>query len=178
MKRITIITAFAILVSPGLRTVPLQAQQITASSPAPSRPLAAAVRISEAPAIDGSLGDGVWGLAAPVSGFTQAEPLQGQPASERTEVRILFDDHAIFIGGTMHDSDPTKIVTTANRRDAGLGDQDSFQVILDTFNDQQNGFVFGTNAEGVQYDAQVRNQSDSNSNWDGSWEVMTQAVEN
>ena len=62
-------------------------------------------------------------------------------------------------------------------RDAGLGDQDSFQVIFDTFQDRQNGFVFGTNAAGIQYDAQVRNQGEPATSWDGSWEVRTQTGE-
>ena len=78
---------------------------------------------------------------------------------------------------TLHDSDPSQIVTTDSRRDASLDEMDSFQIILDTFRDEQNGFVFGTNAAGIQYDAQVRDQGDATETWDGSWDVETNMTE-
>ena len=64
-----------------------------------------------------------WEQAAPLEDFAQAEPLEGQPASERTEVRLLYDDTAIYVGVVLHDTDPSQIVTTDTRRDAGLGDR-------------------------------------------------------
>lgn len=124
------------------------------------RPVASAVQAAVPPTIDGMLDDDAWTAATPHANFVQAEPFEGQPASESTEVRILFDDQAIYIGVVCRDSDPSQIVTTDTRRDADLDDMDSFQVILDTFRDQQNGFVFGTNPAGIQYDAQVRNQGE------------------
>ena len=113
-----------------------------------SRVAAAALAIQEAPMIDGILNEQAWQKAPVLNGFTQAEPLEGQPASEATEVRILYDNDAIYVGVTLHDSDPSQIVTTDTRRDADLNEMDSFQIIFDTFRDQQNGFVFGTNAPG------------------------------
>jgi hypothetical protein len=142
-----------------------------------SRPVATAVPTAEAPTIDGVLDDRVWQTATPLTDFVQAEPLEGQPASESTEVRIVYDDNAIYVGALMHDADPSQIVTTDTRRDAGLGDMDSFQIIFDTYKDQQNGFVFGTNAAGVQYDGQVRDQGNTSTSWDGSWEVKTTMLE-
>ncbi len=139
----------------------------------PERMTATAVRVTEAPTIDGSLDDGIWERATPLTDFVQAEPLEGQPASERTEVRILYDDLAIFVGVRLLDSAPSEIVTTDTRRDAGLGEQDSFQIIFDTFRDRSNGFVFGTTAAGSQWDGQVRSENPPNSNWDGSWDVRT-----
>lgn len=141
------------------------------------RLVASASRITEPPAIDGALNERAWRDAEVMANFVQAEPFEGQPASEQTEVRLLYDDEAIFIGVTLHDSDPSQIVTTETRRDSGLGDQDSFQVIFDTFHDRQNGFVFGTNSTGIEYDAQVRSQGNASSNWDASWEVRTQMNE-
>jgi len=141
------------------------------------RPVASAVHITEAPLVDGSLDDRTWQEASPLDGFVQAEPFEGQPGSERTEVRILYDDEAIYVGVVCYDRDPSLIVTTDTRRDAGLGEMDSFQMIFDTFRDQQNGFVFGTNAAGGQYDAQVRDQGDQASSWDGSWEVRTRTTD-
>ena len=111
-----------------------------------------------------------------MTGFVQAEPLQGQAASEATDVRVLFDDEAVYVGAWLTDANPSEIVTTSERRDSFLGDQDSFQVVFDTFRDRQNGFVFGTNASGVQFDAQIRNQV-TNASWDGSWEVRTRRTE-
>ena len=138
---------------------------------------ARAVRVSEAPTVDGSLDEVLWQKAVPLTDFIQAEPLEGQPASQQTEVRLAYDDEAIFVGVRLHDADPSRIVVSDTSRDAGLGDQDSFQIILDTFKDRQNGFVFGTNATGVQYDAQVRSQDLPSASWDGSWEVRTQTDE-
>jgi hypothetical protein len=137
-------------------------------------PVATALRVTDAPTIDGSLDEPMWQEAPSLTDFVQAEPLEGQPASEKTDVRVLYDDIAIFVGVRLHDSDPSQIITTDTSRDAGLGDQDSFQIIFDTFRDRQNGFVFGTNATGIQYDAQVRNQGNPGSSWDASWEVRTQ----
>ncbi|HEY6506929.1 MAG TPA: DUF5916 domain-containing protein [Vicinamibacterales bacterium] len=132
------------------------------------------MKVDEALVIDGRLDEEMWQAASPVSDFVQAEPLQGRPISERTEVRILYDDDAIYVGVTLFDTDPGLIVTTDTRRDPDLSVMDSFQMIFDTFNDKQNGFVFGTNAAGVQYDAQVRFQGDQQESWDGSWDVATE----
>jgi hypothetical protein len=149
-----------------------ESSSVAVAAPA-SRPVASALQITEAPVIDGALDDRMWQEATPFTGFVQAEPFEGQPGSERTDVRILYDDDAIYVGVLLHDRDPSQIVTTDTRRDAGLGEMDSFQMIFDTFRDQQNGFVFGTNAAGIQYDAQVRDQGDPAASWDGSWEVRT-----
>jgi hypothetical protein len=135
--------------------------------------VASAVHVAEAPIIDGTLDDRMWQDAMPLTGFVQAEPFEGQPGSERTEVRLLYDDEAIYVAVTCYDRDPSQIVTTDTRRDAGLGEMDSFQMIFDTYRDRQNGFIFGTNAAGAQYDAQVRDQGDPATSWDGSWEVQT-----
>lgn len=140
------------------------------------RPAATAARATGSIVVDGALDDDAWQRATGMSGFVQAEPLQGQAVSETTEVRVLFDDEAVYVGAWLTDADPAGIVTTSERRDAFLGDQDSFQLVFDTFHDRQNGFLFGTNASGVQFDAQVRNQV-PNSNWDGSWEVRTRRTE-
>ena len=142
--------------------------------------------------IDGVLDEGMWQQAAPIGDFVQAEPTEGQPATERTDVRLLYDDKAIYVGVTCFDSDPSRIVTTDSRRDSALNGQDSFQMILDTYHDRQSGFIFGTTPVGLQYDAQVRNEGEQQSggaptlgrtgggsggglnvNWDGSWDVKT-----
>src|SRR5688572_1373888 len=172
-RRFVALVVIVSALSPSVSTQSVPPQSGTAGSPPlASRPVSSAIRITEAPSIDGALDEGVWQNAVPLTGFVQAEPFEGAPASEHTEVKILYDDEAIYVGVVLHDRDPSLIITTDTRRDANLEEMDSFQMIFDTFRDQQNGFVFGTNAAGVQFDAQVRDQDDEES-WDGSWDVST-----
>jgi hypothetical protein len=161
------------LVSALSRSVSTQSQAPAVSQTLASRPVSSASRITEAPSVDGALDEGVWQTATPLTSFVQAEPFEGSPASENTEVRILYDDEAIYVGVVLHDKDPSSILTTDTRRDAELDEMDSFVMIFDTFRDRQNGFVFGTNAAGIQYDAQVRDQGEEEESWDGSWDVRT-----
>ena len=109
----------------------------------------------ERPEIDGRVDEDVWSPAEPFSTFTQQEPNEGEPATERTEIRFLIDRGTLYIGVVCFDSSPTTIVVSQSRRDADLDDTDSIQILLDTFNDGQNAFVFGTNPFGIEYDGQV-----------------------
>src|SRR5918993_2895859 len=172
------------------------AQPANSNSSAAAANVATASRATEAPAIDGDvLGDPAWANATPITGFTQEQPHEGQPVSERTEVRVLFTNDTLYIGAVMHDSDPSGIVISDARRDSPLDDTDSFQIIVDTYRDRQNGFVFGTNPAGVEYDGQVTNEgqgggglgfgqmqsggsgSGFNINWDGAWTVRSKISE-
>ena len=176
----------------GVGVVGAAAQTARAAEVARKRTIA--TRAAAAPVVDGLLDEAMWQEAAPITDFVQTEPVEGQPPSERTEVRILYDDKAIYVGVVCFDSEPSRIITTDSRRDSGLGDMDSFQMILDTYHDQQNGFVFGTNPAGLEYDGQVTNEgqggggggggnqqsgsgSGFNVNWDGSWDVRTTTSE-
>ena len=80
---------------------------------------------------------------------------QGVPATQRTEVYIGYSDTSIFIGVIAYEDDPSRLIVSDSRRDSSLDETDSFQVIIDGQLDRQNGFIFGTNPAGVQYDAQV-----------------------
>ena len=146
-------------------------------------------RFAEPPILDGEvLSEALWLEVEPATGFVQVEPDDGQPASERTEVRIGFDDSTLYIGVVCFDSEPDTLVVSDSRRDASLGEEDSFRVIFDTFRDRQNGLVFGTNLAGIQYDGQVTNEGRGggrgrrgpggggggfNRDWNTSWEVWT-----
>ena len=153
-----------------------------------------AVRVEQEPRMDGNvLGDPAWAAAQPVGGFRQTFPDEGQPATERTEVRVLFTSDTIYFGVVCYDGDPAGIIMSDSRRDSSMTDADSFQMVLDTFQDQQNGFVFGTTPAGQEYDGQVINEGGSrgssrrsgsggfsrgsaggfNLNWDGAWQVQT-----
>ncbi len=154
----------------------------------------AASAVEDAPILDGDvLGDAAWRVADPATGFRQTAPDEGEPASERTEVRIVYTRDTIYFGVVCYDRDPSSIIVADSRRDSALTDGDSFMVVLDTFSDRQNGFVFGTSPAGQEYDGQVINEGGRrggfgtsgggefsrgdaggfNLNWDGAWQVRT-----
>jgi hypothetical protein len=125
------------------------------------------------PVIDGVLNDPEWNFAEPITDFMQREPDNAQPGSERTEVRILYDDEALYFAWYMYDSEPDKIAAQELRRDDRLDTDDTMAVILDTFHDRRNGYLFRVNALGTQYDAEVRNERNINSDWDERWDAAT-----
>ena len=129
----------------------------TASASEPqARPGMQAFELQSEPVLDGEvLADAAWQGVAPATGFTQVQPDEGLPATQKTEVFIGFLDDALYIGMVAYDDDPDGIIVTDARRDSHLHDTDSFQVIIDGLLDRQNGFVFGTNPLGREYDAQV-----------------------
>ena len=149
----------------------VSAQGLTVSSPDGRRQVTA-MRVAEAVTIDGMLNEPVWSTAAPATGFVQADPREGEPATEETEVRIVFDDDALYIGVRCRDSQPGGIVVNEIRKDFSGREQDTFEVLLDTFADRRNGFVFATNARGAKADTQIANEGrDVNPNWDAVWWV-------
>ena len=155
------------------------------------RPVAQAVSIESPPELDGDIiNDAVWQEIEPITDLIQQKPNQGQLVSERTEIRIAYDTENLYVSALMFDKEPELLVTTDSRRDASLMETDAIQFIFDTYHDGQNGFVFGTNPIGIQYDAQVDNEGQGNFNrnraqggmiggfnlnWDGTWEVITES---
>jgi hypothetical protein len=122
-----------------------------------SRPTLNVPRLAGPPVIDGKLDDGVWLEAARITSFTQMEPVDGAPATERTEVWIAYDSRRLYLAFYAHYSDPGSI--RANRSDRDRIDRDDrISVYLDTFLDQQRAFMFAVNGQGVQADA-MRNAS-------------------
>jgi hypothetical protein len=145
-----------------------------------------ATRLEQAPVIDGDVGNDVaWAKLAPASHFRQVKPNDGDPATEHTEVYVGFTDDALYIGVIAY-GDPATIIVSDSRRDSSLDNTDAFLVIIDGMLDRQNGFVFGTNAAGIEYDAQVTWEGTSdgfgsgngfNLNWDGTWDVRSAIFE-
>ena len=112
-----------------------------------------------APLLDGDvLGDLAWMDIPAATGFVQTQPDEGQPVTERTEVRVLFDDEMVYFGFICYDRDPDGIITSESRRDSSLNNSDSIRIVLDTFHDRQSAFVFGTSPAGQEYDGQVMNE--------------------
>src|SRR2546422_2053370 len=167
-----------------------------------SRQRIRAQRIDAPPVLDGLVSEPAWQQILPATGFIQQEPNDGSVATEETEVRFAYDTRNLYIAIICFDSQPENIVVTQNRRDGSLTDTDSIQILLDTFHDRQNAFVFGTSPTGIEYDGQVSKagQGDSgtfgqgggqgggtgqggaqrggaaafNGNWDGVWSVRSQ----
>ncbi len=179
-------------VNPAAAQEPVPAGSSPLLMPRPS----GRARAGSAPTVDGDvLGDPAWADAPPMSGFWQEQPFEGQPSTERTEVRMVATADTLYIGVVCYDSDPSGIIVSDARRDSPLEETDSFRLILDTYRDRQNGFVFGTNPAGIEYDGQVTNEgqgggglsnaqmqmggsgSGFNLNWDGAWEVRTRISE-
>ena len=132
------------------------------------RPTMHAFELQSMPVLDGEvLGDPSWQGVKPASDFWQVRPNEGQPATQKTEVYIGFIGDFLYIGMVAYDDNPEGIIVTDGRRDSGLNDSDSFRVIIDGLLDRQNGFVFGTNPVGMEYDAQVVKEG-AGGGWDNS----------
>ena len=171
-----------------------------AQQPSEDVPTVRATRVDTAPEFDGFVNEAFWDAIAPATDFIQQNPDEGQPSTERTEVRIGFDDQNLYFGIICFDREPENIVVTQNRRDGALDDTDSIQLLIDAYNDGQNAFIFGTSPAGVEFDAQVTKAGQSrgggggparaggaggggaqrggsrafNLNWDAVWKVQSQ----
>lgn len=127
--------------------------------------------------VDGTLDDEVWQRAVPVSGFIQSEPAERQPATQPTDVRVAFDADNLYIAAFCRDSEMGNLVITDIREDFEWGNQDIFQVVIDTFGDRNNGFIFSTNPEGARADEQITNEGrEINTSWDAVWNVKTKRI--
>ena len=182
-----------------LAAVPLTLAQ---QNGAPAARELRATRLAELPTIDGFVTEALWQELDVATDFIQQNPDEGQVSAERTEIRVGFDDDYLYIGIICFDSQPENIVVTQNRRDAQLVDTDSVQIILDTFDDDQNAFIFGTSPTGVEFDGQVSKAGQTrgggggparaggggggaqrggaaafNLNWDAVWSVRSQITE-
>ncbi|SPF31643.1 conserved exported hypothetical protein [Candidatus Sulfotelmatobacter kueseliae] len=135
---------------------------------------AEAVRVDQAPKLDGTLDDPLWQQASPLDNFLQREPYEGTPPTERTEVRILYTKRDVYFGIRCFDSAPQSIVATELRRDVSQGLDDSFEIIIDSAHDRRNAYVFQINPLGTQRDAliteeQLADFGDGDPGWDGVW---------
>ena len=127
------------------------------------RPTATASSLAQEPVVDGKvIGDEVWEKLTPIDQLVQTKPNAGFPATEKTEVRIGYTATTLYLSVVCYDSDPSSLVVSDARRDATLDNTDSFLFILDTYHDRQNGFIFGTNPIGIEYDGQVDNEGQGN----------------
>src|SRR5579859_4041604 len=137
---------------------------------------AAATRARQTPKLDGTLDDPIWQTAPVVADFRQREPLETLPATEKTEVRILYDAHHVYFGIRCYDQAPSAIVATQLRRDLTMDLDDNFAIMIDPTLSHRNGYIFEVNPLGTQRDGEVVEeqappQGDSivDASWDGLW---------
>jgi hypothetical protein len=150
----------------------------TADDPAPAdktldtraaRREVSTVRRTLALSLDGRLDDEAWVQAPVITDFTQSEPVEGAAPTERTEVRVVYDNDALYVGARLYDSAPDSIIAQLGRRDAELS-SDLFGVFLDPYHDRRTGYYFGVNAGGTLLDGVLMNDDWDDETWDGVWE--------
>jgi hypothetical protein len=180
---------YVLIAGPGL------SGRVRASEPAPYA--VAAREITATPVMDGALDETIWTSSPPIiAEFIQQRPDEGQPASQKTEVWVAYDATSLYFAVMCYDTEPDAVVATEMRRDADLTEDDFIEIILDTFHDRQNGFLFATNPAGARFDAQVRNEGlgitrgqrsptgrpntseNYNVDWDGVWTTGARRLPN
>ncbi len=140
--------------------LPLQAQQEV-------RPSIKGKLSTEAIQVDGWLDDPAWTKADSISNLTMIEPMAGHAPTYATVTKILLTPKNIYLGIRCYDFEPDKIVAFSKARDADLEDEDYIKLILDTYNDGRNGYIFAINPFAARYDALVSYNGESeNPNWD------------
>ncbi len=147
---------------------------IGASKGAPQEPAddrrIRAIKISETIKIDGRLDEAAWAEALPATDLRQQEPIEGSSASEKTEVRVLFDEKNLYIGIHAFDNQPERVNSRELVRAASFSNDDKVEILLDTFHDRRNAFRFTVNPLGTQQDALITDEGrDVNLSWDTSW---------
>jgi hypothetical protein len=135
-----------------------------------------ALRISEGIVLDGRLDEPAWQQATPAKDFIQQQPSPGRPATQRTEVRFLYDDTNLYIGVTCFQDVP--LVIGDITQDFNFGQSDALNAVLDTLHDRRSGFMFMTNPGGARRDGQTFNDGElGNIDWDGVWDVKVSRFE-
>jgi len=145
------------------------------STGAPARadvPQIRALQTSEHIHVDGKLDEDAWSKAETVDRFTQRDPEEGKPVSERTEVKILLGDDALYVGARLYDKEPSKVRRLLVRRDEDLA-SDYFAVMFDTYHDHLTAYRFRVNPAGSYDDAYLDPRGSADFSWDPVWEVHT-----
>lgn len=127
--------------------------------------------------LDGHLDEIIWSKATHINNFRQREPNEGQAATEKTEVAIVYDKNNLYIGVWCYQNDPSKIIAKFMQQDFQSWTEDNFHVVISTFNDNKNGYLFTINPLGARADAQVFSRENANRDWNGVWDARTQITE-
>jgi len=161
-----------VLVSYG--QMPVCAAQGTAEG----RKTVRAVTTEAAIRVDGVLDEPAWMMAAPITKFLQKDPREGEPATENTEVRILYTKRSLFFAIRCDDSEPARILATELRRDNEFGNDDTISIVMDTLHDNRNGYLFRINPRGTQYDALLTDEGRvTDVNWNEKWNAAARMTD-
>ena len=151
------------------------AQTDSAAAPAARKEIRAVRLQGRAPAVDGRLDDDAWAAAPVLSDFLQKQPVEGGPPSERTEVRFVYDDAALYVAARMHKTDPSSIQAPVSRRDDG-GKAEHIWISLDTYHDRRTAYSFGVTAAGTRMDwyHPTDDENDTDMSFDPIWQAEVQ----
>jgi hypothetical protein len=167
----------ALLMSAVIATV---ARADSTSTTPPSPPPAAhqacppvrAVRLTAPVTVDGLLAEAVWQNGNAVTDFKQRDPIEGGVPSQRTEVRVAYDDDAVYVGARCYDAHPESLLVRLSRRDVSVP-ADRFSIYLDPYHDKRTGYYFLVNAAGTLFDGTLSNDGWEDNSWDGVWDAKT-----
>ena len=177
MKHSTRIGSFllaAILMPGGSQALAQTGPPAAAARRDPPDYVARPVRVEEPPLLDGVLDDLCWRLAEPLVPFTQREPAEGEPATELTEVRLVYTQTALYLAFRCEDSEPEHLRARQLRWDGDFSGDDRIELIIDTFGTLRDAYAFRFTPLGAQWDAQIRDEGENiNVAWDGVWLVRT-----
>jgi hypothetical protein len=124
------------------------------------------VRTPTAPVIDGKLDEAVWAAAAVVDNLHQTSPIEYAIPDERSEIYLMYDDEAFYVGARLYDTEPDKITANNLRQADNVGQDDRFYVTIDPFNTRRSGYFFGLNPNGVRADGLYQNVTEFYGAWD------------
>ena len=160
MRLLTLLMLLAVLVPRANADVPVVPANL---------PPVHALRTERPIVIDGLLDEEVWKSAQACTNFLQEDPDQGVPPRQRSEVRLAFDDDALYVGARLYDSAPDSVVARLARRDNDAA-SDAFAILLDPFHDKRTGYYFVVSAAGTLQDGVLLNDGWDDSSWDGVWQ--------
>ncbi|HUQ52136.1 MAG TPA: carbohydrate binding family 9 domain-containing protein, partial [Gammaproteobacteria bacterium] len=127
------------------------------------------VRLAGVAKIDGLLDEPTWASATLVTDLHQIDPVEYAPPSQRSEIRLYYDDDALYVSARFWDTEADRITAQVLRQGEGMAGEDRFSVILDPYLDRRNGYRFQVNPNGVRWEALYQDTSSLESNWDGIW---------
>ena len=172
-------TLLAVLIISSIAAGALGADSLTVAPPpaaaradsaAGSHPPVIAVRLTAPVSVDGILSEAVWHNEYAVTEFKQRDPVEGAVPSQRTEVRVAYDDDAIYVGARCYDAHPESLLVRLSRRDVSVP-ADRFSFYLDPYHDKRSGYYFLVNAAGTLFDGTLSNDGWEDNSWDGVWDA-------
>jgi hypothetical protein len=150
----------------------IQLQLAAAAPPVPTSTTVQATRTAEPPVLDGKDDDVVWRSAPPIDGFLEAKPTEGAQPQLRTEARVAYDEHNLYVFVRSFDPHPDSIVSLLSRRDDQTA-SDYVTLMLDPYHDRRTGYEFSVNPAGVKTDYAIYNDGDEDVAWDAVWDAAT-----